>query len=303
MKSMIKGMLRGMARSPGWWRLLDGSLLRVTRGLEWQREIYDDERRKADLAEKTKRWFPDLIVRHGPFSGMRYPWAMACGSPLFSKILGSYERELSGVVESLCAVGYPAVINVGSAEGYYAVGFARRMPSTRVLAFDIEPEARKLVRELADANGVGERVQVDGFCSPSVLLERCRGGSGLILSDCEGYEKTLFTRDVASAISSWDVLIEVHDLIDIEVSTRLVDAFAGSHEIIRIQSVDDIQKALTYRYQELEGQPVAERRHLLGEGRRAIMEWFLAVGKQSPGGPALIAAARAAAERDKTWTP
>jgi len=290
MKSMMKAFCAWLARSPRCWWLAEHTVLRLSRAMEWQREVHEDHLRKQHLAAKTSEFFADLVVRHGPFQGVRYPWAMACGSPLFSKILGSYERELSGVVEELCRIPYTTILNIGSAEGYYAVGLAKRIPTATVTAFDINPEARQLARQLADGNGVGDRFQVDGACTPELLVERCRGKQGLIISDCEGYERLLFTPEVARVLTGWDILIEVHDLIDIEVSTSLLAAFAASHEVVRVQSVDDIQKALTYGYPELSKLSVGERRELLGEGRRSIMEWFIACGSAAPGGTRLAAA-------------
>jgi methylase of polypeptide subunit release factors len=42
--------------------------------------------------------------------------------------------------------GYDRVVDVGCAEGYSAVGFARRLPSVEVLADDIDPKAVDLDR-------------------------------------------------------------------------------------------------------------------------------------------------------------
>lgn len=291
MKSMLQSLAARMARSDRSWRLCDRTFLRVSRAFEWQREMHEDQVRKRGLSARTLELFPDLVVRHGPFSGLRYPWAEAAGSPLFGKILGSYERELSPLFEQVCSVPYPEILNIGSAEGYYAVGLAKRIPGAQVVAYDINPEARRLVRELADANGVGERVTVEGECNPQVLRDRCRGKRGLILSDCEGYERILFSPEVVRDLSGWDVLIEVHDLIDIGISGSLLAAFAGQ-PVVRIQSVDDIQKAQTYDYAELSGMPVDERRRLLGEGRRSVMEWFLMGGPTAPGGSELCERAR-----------
>jgi methylase of polypeptide subunit release factors len=52
------------------------------------------------------------------------------------------------------------VIDIGAAEGYYAIGFARRLPAARVIASDLDPVARLLCWLLARRNGVGDRVSV-----------------------------------------------------------------------------------------------------------------------------------------------
>jgi hypothetical protein len=60
---------------------------------------------------------------------------------------------LHDIVETAITRRYDRVINVGCAEGYYAVGFATRMPETDVIAFDIDPIARRQTRHLAAMAG------------------------------------------------------------------------------------------------------------------------------------------------------
>jgi len=45
-----------------------------------------------------------------------------------------------------------------------------------------------------------------------------------------------------------DLIIEAHDFIDIEISPKLRSAFAKTHDIQSIKSIDDIERAHTYRY-------------------------------------------------------
>jgi hypothetical protein len=63
-------------------------------------------------------------VLHGPFEGMIYPATSLHDRNSVPKILGSYECELHDVIDSALRKKYYLAIDVGSAEGYYAVGFA-----------------------------------------------------------------------------------------------------------------------------------------------------------------------------------
>jgi len=64
----------------------------------------------------------------------------------------------------------PAVITVGCAEGYYAVGLARLFPQAAIFAFDTDPKAQLICRQTASLNQVDDRVTVMGACAPPVLL-------------------------------------------------------------------------------------------------------------------------------------
>ena len=59
------------------------------------------------------------------------------------KLLGVYERELNPYIEQACALNFPLIVDVGAAEGYYAVGMALRNPSARVIAFEMDARARE----------------------------------------------------------------------------------------------------------------------------------------------------------------
>src|SRR5262245_41340678 len=74
----------------------------------------------------------NLSVQRGPFAGMVYPDHAAVGSTLYPKLLGSYERELHQTVDDIVRLGYDTVVDIGAAEGYYAVGLAMKMPGTQV---------------------------------------------------------------------------------------------------------------------------------------------------------------------------
>jgi hypothetical protein len=80
-------------------------------------------------------------VQSGPFAGMRF-LPKTPDSCLMPKLLGCYEADLHRHVVAALDRGYDTVINIGCAEGYYAVGFARLLPAIEVCAFDTEVAAR-----------------------------------------------------------------------------------------------------------------------------------------------------------------
>src|SRR6478609_9884506 len=212
-------------------------------------------------------------VLHGPFRGLKYPQSKSIGSALFSKLFGSYESELHDVLEKICTQNYSEIINIGCGEGYYAVGLAMRIPNSKVFAFDMNSEAIQLTREMANANGVGDRVYTQEKCSSDYLREFAFSGKGLIVSDCEGYEKQLF-RSALTNLKNCDLLIETHDFLDIRISSDLVDLFSETHTVNVTLSTDDIQKAKRYKFPEADNLSLSDRFFLFQEGRPTLMEWL-----------------------------
>jgi hypothetical protein len=217
---------------------------------------------------------PDLAVKHGPFRGMKYPRRRAVGSRLVPKILGSYERELHAIVERICSERYSEIVDIGCAEGYYAVGLAMRIETARVFAYDANDEALALCNSMAELNGVADRVVVNGACEPSDILAAPLTDRTLILCDCEGYEKQLFTEEAARRFARHDLLIEIHDNIEAEISSVIRRRFESTHRITAIASIDDAEKVRSYDYEELKGYDASTRAMLLAENRGTIMEWF-----------------------------
>ena len=124
-------------------------------------------------AEKTHS-----TVMAGPFSGMRYIES-SIGSALIPKLLGIYERELAPCIEEICRNRPELVVDLGAAEGYYAVGLARRLPDSRIIAFELEELGRRDLLRLAQLNGVADRVEIRGTCAPADLIYIAKGLSTL----------------------------------------------------------------------------------------------------------------------------
>ena len=178
-----------------------------------------------------------LYVRSGPFKGMMYWPVNAPGHEaggLASCLLGAYECELHDVIEDLTRTDYEQIINVGCAEGYYAVGLALRFPRAHVHAFDIVAKARRVCEGLATVNGVADRVTVHGECTHDHLRQLIEKRS-LIVTDCEGYELELLRPDLVPGLSRCDMVVELHDFIYAGLTGALVPRFADTH---RIRMVD-----------------------------------------------------------------
>lgn len=170
-------------------------------------------------------------IQFGPFAGMKY-FDFAVGSQLLPKFAGTYELELVDIVSRVLHIEPDVVADLGSAEGYYAVGLARRLPGAHVIAYDVDPLARALCRKLAKRNGVADRVDVRGPCSPADLQDAIAGAARpLVICDVEGWEDDLLRPDETDALRRAHVLVELHDAQRAGVSGRVRARFEHSHQI------------------------------------------------------------------------
>lgn len=168
------------------------------------------------------------VVLGGPFAGMEFGRVTAEGC-VIPKLLGCYEAELAPIILALPEAGYEVIVNVGSAEGYYAIGLAHLVPTVRVHAYDSNPEARRKCIDLARRNGVTDRVSVGERLDPSGWAEFA-GRRVFVLCDIEGGEVDLLDPVAAPALRGFDMLVEVHPDAGIEPD-EFAARFAASHAI------------------------------------------------------------------------
>jgi len=172
------------------------------------------------------------VVVGGPFAGMKYIRLSTEGA-LIPRLLGSYESELHPHLQRIAQAGLDCVIDVGCAEGYYAVGLARMLPGVMVHAHDISAEAQTVCRRLAELNGVADRVSVGGKFEPTDF-EAFAGRRTLVIVDAEGAETDILQPEVSPALAGMHVIVETHDIYRAGTLAELTRRFSPTHDIVRV---------------------------------------------------------------------
>jgi hypothetical protein len=173
----------------------------------------------------------ERIVHGGPFAGLKYPTGLSAGSEWLPKLVGTYELELHNWVKELPSRNYQTIINVGSGEGYYAVGLAVTIPTVTVYASDVNEDARRFCRRLAEVNRVEGRVHVIGECTIEGLGQLIQGRT-LIVCDCEGCEYELLRPDTVRQLRQCDIIVELHRSDpDDDAPAMLLDRFKTTHRV------------------------------------------------------------------------
>ena len=175
-------------------------------------------RRVAAVTRHFVAWH-GLRVSGGPFAGLIYPDQEPL--TLAPKLLGIYERELHPAIEAAIGAEPAVIVNVGAADGYYAVGLARRCPDATVIAYEADAQQRELCRRVAAANGV--QIDIRGTAGPGDL-----DGAALVVMDCEGCERALLQPLPAT------VIVELHDFLDPGVGDAIVARFEDTHDVVLV---------------------------------------------------------------------
>lgn len=214
-------------------------------------------------------------VPQGPFAGMRY--IRACvGSALWPKLLGTYELELNPAVEELIRWQPDVIVNAGAAEGYYAVGMARRCPKATIAAYEMFAEGRKLVKLLAAKNGITDQLQIAAKLTPSILQERlAKAARPALILDVEGAEMELLDFEKCPALAKAFVLLENHDIASGSTLPEMRRRFAATHEIEEIPITARTMENLPSGLKSLATSGLKEKfLSLLDEGRGEAPPWL-----------------------------
>jgi hypothetical protein len=149
------------------------------------------------------------------------------------RLLGTYEAELHPHIRVFAEEGIDVVIDVGCAEGYYAVGLARLLPQVTIQAHDIDPNARRACADLAALNNVADRVIIGGEFKPEDF-QAFAGRRVLVMVDAEGAELDVLQPALSPALAAMNLIVETHDVWRPGVLKELTERFAPTHEIVRV---------------------------------------------------------------------
>jgi hypothetical protein len=187
----------------------------------------------GEVADRhLKTLLGNSIVTSGPFAEMRYI-DRASGSAHIPKLIGSYEMELHGWIEQLRDKRFGTIIDIGAAEGYYAVGLALIFPNAAVIAYEASADARSMLFEMAAINGIQDRVEIRGICLPSDLRTLPQS-EVLILMDVEGTEIELLDPE-NPMFRSATILFESHQDRNL-IQAKILDPFSPTHSWTRVSS-------------------------------------------------------------------
>jgi precorrin-6B methylase 2 len=215
---MINQQIAGWPADPGMNELYN--LLRLAG--RWRSQVLAN----THIAREGAR------ITGGPFAGMEYVTSSTEG-PLIARLLGTYESELHPHFDAILAKGIDCVVDVGCAEGYYAVGLARAMAGVTVHAYDIEERARVACADLAARNGVADRVIVGGELKPDGF-QAFAGQRVLVIVDTEGAEVDILQPNLSPALAGMNIIVETHDLYRPRAMATMIERFTPTHDIVRV---------------------------------------------------------------------
>lgn len=198
----------------------------------------------------------------------RYMWG---DGDTAAKLLGVYEDELHEFIEQAICGMPDTVINIGCAEGYYAVGMAKRLADVPVTAVDVDSRAAAIVRDTARANTIVNIETETHYVNADWIQAKCEPfNRPLLILDCEGAEIDLLDPAIATVLTRCTMLIECHDCVIPGITAELISRFETTHDIQQVtQRAKD-----PYQFEFLACLSDCDKWTLVHEGRPSTMHWL-----------------------------
>jgi hypothetical protein len=215
-----------------------------------------------------KIWGSNKVLT-GPFKGLKFKQKF----PPKPMLVGVWEKELSSILESIGEQKF--IIDVGAAEGFYAVGLAKKYPEKNIIAFEMNPQTKELLENVAKSNFVSN-IEFHGKCEYKKLANLGKKlSNSFIIMDCEGYEVELLKTDEPSIFKQSHILVELHEMYAYDCTNILLKRFEKTHQISeikgRLRTLKDWPtelKLLKHLY------PKKLILHYMDEGRPYPMNWL-----------------------------
>jgi hypothetical protein len=211
-------------------------------------------------------------VESGPFVGLKLCSSGSWGGH-GARLVGTYEKELACVIESIPVLGINHILDVGCADGYYSCGFAFKYSTVSVTAYDLSRRARWCTYSALLSNKLLDRVSIKTYFDVKNYHSRVDQRELLFL-DCEGFEAEIITTQTVHKFINAAILVECHDFVVPNITASLSLILQDSHELQLMQSrdrtMDDVPENMQNRESILSD---------IQEGRPNTMTWILAIPK------------------------
>jgi hypothetical protein len=191
-----------------------------------------------------KRWLDEntgngSLVVGGPFKGLTLG-PESYYSPIYSKLLGVYEKEIHQFVERTIALKPALIIDIGAAEGYYACGFSYRLDrQAKIIAYEGDVHYRYYLKQNFRRNNLQNHVEVRGMCQVPDLRRDLQTAQRpvVVFCDAEGWEHELLDNEAIPELSKASILVELHEFYLRDITELLQKRFSETHKIEKVNSV------------------------------------------------------------------
>lgn len=214
-------------------------------------------------------------VRYGPFKGLQMVGDTWWGNlDQGSQCLGLYEKEILDFIEGIEPDQFDSFIDIGAADGYYAVGMLLSGKTGKTICFEQSEKGREVIQSNWEANGSVGEMLILGEANAQSMAELSASDldNALVLIDIEGFEFELLTDPLLQALSSCTIIIEVHNWVE-DFLARYESFLRDASHYFQMEALAPAARNAD-QCEELRGFSDDNRLLLASEGRPCLMRFL-----------------------------
>jgi hypothetical protein len=227
------------------------------------------------------------IIQHGPLAGFNLgglaTWREADNGV---KLLGFYEQEVCDLLARIASTR-DVFIDLGGADGYYAVGLVAKNLYHESHCFELEEMSRANITRNAVNNNVADRVHVYHAATPSFAEDLAAHGvdfaRAAVLVDIEGAEFDVLTNECLTQLQRAHVIVELHEFLRPDGKKRLQDLLERSAELFNVHTLTTGARDPSKIPALASGWNDTDRWLLCAESRATLMTWLYLEPKEVDG--------------------
>lgn len=218
----------------------------------------------------------NYTVAHGAFKGMKLNkkvwWSK---NDYITQTLGIYEEHILQKITHFAKNGSTTLIDVGAADGYFAVGMAYSNIYQKVYAFEIEKEGRDRILENANANKCNNKIKIFGEADVSSISKIIDEGDKVtVMIDIEGAEYDFLSDDMLTILNGNHVVCELHPWMVDGGDNLQIKLLSKASKQFNVELINrEIYKP--NMFSEFDNLSDEERLIAVGEGREKNMQWMV----------------------------
>ena len=250
---------------------------RSTKSTSIEREQW----RKETIRERQERISLEVFdllggtVKYGPFTGLKLDKNTWWGKlDLGSQCLGLYEKEILDQIDLIDPNKYKTFIDIGAADGYYAVGMLTSKRAKKTICFEQEKKGRETILSKWENNGSTGELIIFGEANTKSLSDINPNDlkNSIALIDIEGGEFDFLNFDTLKVLSSCLIFIEIHNWVD-NFPKKYASFLKDASKFFNIEIINHTDRR-TIHLQELRDFTDDNRLLLTSERRPCLMRFL-----------------------------
>ena len=219
----------------------------------------------------------NFTVQNGVFKNLKINKNISWGrGDIASKIYGFYENKIQKKLKELKK---PILIDIGAADGFFAIGCLHSKLSKYCYAFEQNETSRLALYKTAELNNVANQISIMGKVDNQVFLsllpDELDLSMAVILCDIEGEEYNFFSETILKKLQKCNLIIEIHTE---ETISKEADLIKSAKKYFNVNIILDNNKDMS-AVTTLHNLNDIDRNLISCEGRSYIGKWLHLIPK------------------------